>query len=608
MGSPWLLTTFLLAFVARALRSSDAEFLLGNLTDFGGAETSIKRVSYGWGLRCAEPCNPAGELGAIAALDELDAKSIRLVFILFRADKKWYRVKYCHFDRHGECLIQERLSQASHLISLPLTTKSESPDVLTFRGSAMKSWADINAKLTDEFSSDGTYTGWLLGSPTRWLEEKDLAESFGDRFLATKAALQPMEPEFMQEMRVLRVAEVQREAEQERLRMKLQRALPLLTALRAALAARLAKLPHKVSQCGVASESESLMREAWAMRAELDRKREEHRFEQLASLKDIAVQTFNVVFSTLAIVADVALPTVGSVAHIANQVTFGAAQAMNTFAEPEFISTLAAAAQHLKAVSSGAMPDISSIIPPALADPEFIELSLASESGALGEASDDLKRKLKEISYVGKVPTAGEAFEAAKDIMWSAVQSAATNTAWSAATYIPIIGPYVSLVQQVVGLTRTVLDMKASHADYLKWKDPILRSMFRLRDCQFAVLLDTPIQEDEVSSKPVELQEAAIRTALDAGLAAIELNRDLAKRLRKQGYLESRNDHEESVMRRLSSGDTKWYVGTRIPQAGGNDAYLPEHEVRPGDWQEQFEDLILESKASIEDAIAGKGI
>lgn len=591
-----------------AIRS--AHFAFSNVTadtSFGQNHytngTATKILASGWALRCSQACNPRGEPGTIAKLDELDTRSVFLVYILFRQDQKWYKVKYCSFGKLGTCNVKERLSQASHLISLPLGHEEGSRNILTFRGSVVKSFADITAKLQTEFTSDGTYFSWLVGSPTEWLAQKALAESFIQTFALQQTALLAKEKEFQDEFFNWIGEQWIRSTQEEKLRSRLAQAVPLLSRLRSTIFSRLRTLPHHVYKCGIKLSGEAL-NEAEQQRMELDRSRGEHRKEQQESLKDLAFQTFNVVFATLAVVADASLPLSGSIANIAQQATSGAATVVRTFAEPEFISTLVTASQQLQTVSSGALPDITAIVPTDLQSAELLEVSAATDAGAMDEAINQLKDKIKEIAEEGKEVTRNELFEAAKAILWSAMKAGATEGAWTAASYVPIIGPYVNLARSLIDLKDMALDTHSSHVAYLRHKDPIIRSLFRLRDCQLAILMETPIEEVRISSKPLELQEAAIRTAIDAGLIALNLNQDLVQRLCKTSFFGSQGKHEKSVMCRLDSGQTKWYVGTRIEITEGNDAYLPADEIRPSDWQEQFEQLISDSKTSIDHTLA----
>lgn len=607
MTSIKLVSLLVLARLSSAIRSHGLS--LSNMT----AETSVgqhqridREVSTilvsGWALRCSESCNPRGKPATIVKLDELDTQSVRLVYVLYSQDSKWVKIKYCNFNKRGTCNVKGRLTQQSHLFPLPL--KDGRKDELIFRGSAVSSFEGIFAKLQTEFSSDGTYTGWLFGSPTEWLAQKALADTFINTFTLQQEGLLPKVDEFKDEILTWLAEERLRIQRGKELQSRLAQAVPLLVSLRSTILSRLETLPHNVYKCGINLADASALSEAQSKRMQLDRSSKAHRLEQRESLKDLAFQTFGVVFATLTIVADAALPMSGSIATIAQQATAGATKVVRTFAEPEFISTLVAASKQLQTVSNGALPDVSATLPTELDDPAFLEISAATESGALEEALDQLKGEIVEISKSGKQVTVGKSLEASKAILWSIMKASATEGAWTAASYIPIICPYVSLVRSMLGLSHTLLDMGSTHVDYLKWKDPIIRSMFRLRDCQLAILLETPIEAVSVSSKPLELQEAAIRTAIDAGVVALTLNQDLATRLRKKSTFESAGAHEESVMLRLNSGQTRWYVGTTLQVADENDAYLPANELRPGEWQNQLEELISNSKARIDTALS----
>lgn len=153
-------------------------------------------------------------------------------------------------------------------------------------------------------------------------------------------------------------------------------------------------------------------------------------------------------------------------------------------------------------------------------------------------------------------------------VAWDAGKALVFN----AASFIPVIGPFMALVSSVWGLGEALYfaykDLRANSDYYLK-KDPLLRQSLRSRDCLFMMFkqfeLDTAINDnidDKQGDFLVEQISSNIKTVYDALEKAVKINDSLKREMYKStgiGILRERDTpytHEINVLRRLTNGKT----------------------------------------------------
>lgn len=401
----------------------------------------------------------------------------------------------------------------------------------------------------------------------------------------------------------------------------------LLADLKIKLADSLERANAPPAQCEVLMTTE----EAKAIREVLDANATAHRAAEKSALKDIAVQTFEITFAALELAADANVPGLGTLVKTVRSAGMGAVQAAQAFTNPAIqsgMSTMLGALNDLQAQvdsipglaeaqrlaeslqgdvtsmqSEGASGSFPSIPALGLSDPEQTVLG-AGEGGFTdtikghiqdafsGGAAEAWKNKKVQLP---KLPSMKDVVGVVKSIMSEALMAAATEAAWSAAEFIPIIGPFMGIARQFGKLLMTVKDAMKEHVEYLKKKDPILRSLFRLRDCTLDALLHSGATEMARNRKvPRAKRQASLMSAIDASLAAVDLNQDLTARLHKQVWtLGSKNGHEKKVMLRLQTGRTSaWVMENVKPDAEMGDNFLPETELEPTRWQRVAGELI----------------
>lgn len=363
-----------------------------------------------------------------------------------------------------------------------------------------------------------------------------------------------------------------------------------------------------------------LNKNAKALQKKLDDSRHKHQSEESKQLRGIAVTSFSILFGVLEMATDGALPGVGSLVHSVRAAASGALSAAEAVAKPEVIQSLSKMVKLLGSLESTELAKASAVaaggglgirVSGNLSNTvTFVGGNIqASVSDTLSDrAQTNAKQKAKAVlhgaslsSLESSIPDYRKAVAAVKDIMQEVLMGGLTNVAWSAAEFIPIIGPFVGIVNSLQGLYGMVGEARDAHIKYKTEKDPMLRTLIRLRDCMLDTFLKSGASRIAFdTTKTRAVREAALLSAIDSANAAVAVNLDLVDRLAKQGRLWGTAEaHEVTVMKRLQSGQWKdpvtgmFTVGTIVPDKEKGDSLLPDTTIIPSRW-----DAVLGSLAS----------
>lgn len=218
------------------------------------------------------------------------------------------------------------------------------------------------------------------------------------------------------------------------------------------------------------------------------------------------------------------------------------------------------------------------------------DISMEFEQAALTELAmginETLKAKLKDMVK--------KACNLLKKVLIAGIRSAT----WKAAAFIPVIGPFTALAQSVLHLKDVTKTFVIDHFAYLRQKDPVLRTLFRMRDCMLQTFISsgaTQLANDK--SLPSLTRQQMLLEAIQSVTAAAEINKDLEQRLSKKLWpLEKEETREQNTMQRLITG--RLPLSTTIsglvlrPDTEHDDQFLPPNELRPSAWRQSVGDHI----------------
>lgn len=342
----------------------------------------------------------------------------------------------------------------------------------------------------------------------------------------------------------------------------------------------LASSAESAVQCGGVAHSADSER----FRSELDEAQSKHRTAESAHLTQIAYNVFMVIFNGLIVAAEFGMPGLGSIVHIVRKIGEAAFSAAHAFENPVLTDVFLEMHRALSGIPDLHVPGLTDS-PAQGHSPSRLDMAgtSAAEAGAEaagGEAVTDYMFTVKKIM----------------DIMMRALIAGFASAVWAAAEFIPVIGPFMSLARYVSQLVAETHTAHSEHVKYLEAKDPSLRTLFRLRDCALENLLKSEavaVAADE--SKLLSVREASLSVAVNAARSAVAINDDLEIRIHKTTWiLGSEDAHEDKVMRRLQTGETSWYVGSRVSLPLG-DSWLSPDVVKPSQWQSEFGSTIKET-------------
>lgn len=560
----------------------------------------------GFALHCKQACR----VSLNKALEESNMHEIGLAFVMYQTGNNWYKTKFC-MPKGDRCILKERFSYHTHLISIPGESPGTSaPPVLTFRNQPVASLTDLMAIMKSGPELDSALQG--KGGPAPPRAQAPTTNPLYQKLSSSYSHFVPLEWKLHSE------AESWLEADATR-RSNMHTAYGSLHLLRTLMNNMACNSKggcdrgHSTYTCTGAGLGS--VAAASSISSTLSGRRASYQDEQSENLKAIASSTYSVVMGVFAIVGDMALPGVGSAANAAHQALQAAGRtvpgaalqavksttsAVQKYASAEVIGRMEKVQEGLQSIGNGIVPD--SVCLTCGVDPDILEVGDAFEGGASDTVQEQLKEKLKEAATdmlhlterketKQETLTMVKAWKATKAIMWSAMQAGALEGAWTAATFIPVIGPYVGLARSLGDLSNAIMNAKRGHEDYLAYKDPLLRGLFRIRDCQLELFIDTPTEEDSRSPNAMDLQAAAIRTAIEAGSTSQSVNDILLEQMQLDMGMWT---DEDRIMRRLNTGNV-WFL-TRIPTSRDDkcDAYLPEKELKPSELQRHWDTLNAE--------------
>jgi len=342
----------------------------------------------------------------------------------------------------------------------------------------------------------------------------------------------------------------------------------------------------------------------------LDSGREEHDDERKDLNEQVAAISVAVLFAGLQAAADAGAPGLGTVFKAtgkAAEVYEKAGQKLNKL----FMRTpLGAALRNLQ----GTLQKVSASIFKVEAS---IDMKLSGPmsdiaAGFTGTASEELNAGLEDSMWTSaKKIIQGDTVQlqalvaSAKESAQACVVAGGIESTWTAASFIPLVGPFISMGRSMIELADVGRTSLQSQRNYYAMKDPILRSLLHMRDCSLLMFLNTDaLAMSKNTSLDYEARSEALLQAMDLPYQAFVMNQDLVERLHKQvWWFQSADDHEKRVMNRLTTGHSK--VGT-ISLGSEELSYLHNSVLKPSLWQEKLGASIERTWLSLRD-VADEG-
>jgi len=329
----------------------------------------------------------------------------------------------------------------------------------------------------------------------------------------------------------------------------------------------------------------------------LDSGKEKHRDERGKLNKELAKHSAIALFAGLRAAADAGAPGLGTVFEATGKAVEVFENAGEKLSEIFMSTPVGEALRKLRSTLhkvAASTFKVEASIDGKVSGPSSDGKLSGLASDFKGGASEELNEGLKDtLSTSAKKHMNGETVKlkelvaSAKESAQACVVAGGIDVAWTAASFIPVVGPFIVMGRSMIELAVVGRTSLQSQRNYYAMKDPILRSLLQMRDCSLLMFLNTDaLAMSKNHSLNHEARSEALLQAMDLSYQAFMMNQDLEDRLLKQvWWFQSADDHENQVMKRLTTGHSKF--GT-IPLGSEESSYLQDSVLKPSLWQDEL--------------------